>query len=80
MTTKNWPKAAKRDVKKARLWRSGGGTPKTRTELTLRLSKETRGQRHDHKWGGWGSNPRPADYDSARLPVAQVLQRPDLGI
>ena len=50
------------------------------TIMTLRLSKETRDQQHDHKWGGWGSNPRPADYESARLPVAQVRQRPDLGI
>jgi Phage integrase family len=21
----------------------------------------------DHGWGGWGSNPRPADYESAAL-------------
>jgi hypothetical protein len=31
-------------------------------------------------WGGWGSNPRPADYESALLSFGQVRQRPDLGI
>ncbi len=37
------------------------------TIMTFRLSKEPRGQHYDHKWGGWGSNPRPADYESAAL-------------
>jgi Phage integrase family len=31
-------------------------------------TRETPGQNDDdHEWGGWGSNPRPADYESAAL-------------
>ena len=33
----------------------------------------------DDEWGGWGSNPRPADYESAPLPSSPVQDRPELG-
>jgi hypothetical protein len=33
---------------------------------------------HD-EWGGWGSNPRPADYESAPPPSAPVRDSPELG-
>ena len=32
------------------------------------------------RWGGWGSNPRPTDYESAALPFTQVRQGSGLGI
>ncbi|HEY5361233.1 MAG TPA: hypothetical protein VIJ82_26710 [Streptosporangiaceae bacterium] len=30
------------------------------------------------RWGGWGSNPRPADYESAPPPSTPDRDRPDL--
>ncbi len=32
------------------------------------------------RWGGWGSNPRPADYESAARQFAEARHSSDLGI
>ena len=31
------------------------------------------------RWGGWGSNPRPSDYEYALQPFTRDQERPDLG-
>ena len=33
-----------------------------------------------YEWGGWGSNPRPADYEPGRRQFTTVRDRPDQGV
>jgi integrase len=39
----------------------------TGNDHETRSSSKAAGQRPNSAWGGWGSNPRPADYESAAL-------------
>jgi hypothetical protein len=51
-----------RDVT-VRMWAPcGHGTPSSRSTITKQAA-----ELHVHRWGGWGSNPRPRDYESHAL-------------
>ena len=43
------------------------GTERERVENFGRLEDGLRQGGEWYRWGGWGSNPRPADYESAAL-------------
>ena len=47
--------------------------------VRMMTNQRSRTSRSLAEWGGWGSNPRPADYESARRPFRRVRERSDLG-